>query len=589
MEKNKKILIVLGILIGVIGISLAYFVGKMLSAGEGANVKVTTANIKNSELNIEGELNFNALNMLLGHQDVSILKVTATGNNELIPFNIIWEGINDLGTALNFTVYKTSKEVKEKELKEPIEEGIIKENNKDSITLVEGEFINSTNTGYTMYYYIKLESKEKIEIEGKIKVEESTSKPKINIIAAYIEKEDGTYEKKTESLPLEGYTINEDKSICNNGATPKWSYENNSILVSNLTKNGTDCYLYYDILKGGEQILADNPTPEKLVEEFTGPSCDSDDTSTGCGLYNMFQNGLYESEDDDGITYYFRGSVTNNYIKFGKTGNVRGQGSDMYWRIIRINGDGSIRLIYDGTEIHENGTQTTNSIALALQKWNFQTQEINSEYKHIGLTWDDDNYRGYKLKSNVLQQLEKWYEENLIDENNIDKDAGFCNDRQPSSIINAIDGNIYSTIWFGSFTRNSNGQNIGVSKSYPTYKCSDETKMYNEDLYTIETSKKGNNKLTYPIGLITSDEAVYAGTYHGAKNFKYYLYNGEQYWTMTPAYFANNSAAIYIIKDDGSLNAKSLNTGTNLRPVINLSADVKLSGAGVANDPYVVE
>lgn len=48
-------------------------------------------------------------------------------------------------------------------------------------------------------------------------------------------------------------------------------------------------------------------------------------------------NGIYAAEDDLGTSYYFRGAVENNYVKF----------NNIYWRIIRINGDGTIRIILD--------------------------------------------------------------------------------------------------------------------------------------------------------------------------------------------------------------------------------------------------
>ena len=59
--------------------------------------------------------------------------------------------------------------------------------------------------------------------------------------------------------------------------------------------------------------------------------------------------GLYESVDDYGTTYYYRGNVTNNYVKF----------AGYYWRVIRINGDGSIRLLFAGTDPSKIGTTAT--------------------------------------------------------------------------------------------------------------------------------------------------------------------------------------------------------------------------------------
>ena len=55
-------------------------------------------------------------------------------------------------------------------------------------------------------------------------------------------------------------------------------------------------------------------------------------------------DGLFAMADDYGTSYYFRGTAPNNYIKFGK--NASGQ--DMWWRIIRFNGDGTVRMQYDG-------------------------------------------------------------------------------------------------------------------------------------------------------------------------------------------------------------------------------------------------
>ena len=66
--------------------------------------------------------------------------------------------------------------------------------------------------------------------------------------------------------------------------------------------------------------------------------------------YDTSSVGLYSGEDNDGITYYYRGSVGGNYVLF----------DDKYWRIIRVNGDGTVRMIYDGTSAHVNGEATSN-------------------------------------------------------------------------------------------------------------------------------------------------------------------------------------------------------------------------------------
>ena len=59
--------------------------------------------------------------------------------------------------------------------------------------------------------------------------------------------------------------------------------------------------------------------------------------------------GLYSIEDENNTkSYYFRGEVNNNWVSFG----------GFYWRILRINGDGSIRLIYSGTKENHTGSGT---------------------------------------------------------------------------------------------------------------------------------------------------------------------------------------------------------------------------------------
>jgi len=51
--------------------------------------------------------------------------------------------------------------------------------------------------------------------------------------------------------------------------------------------------------------------------------------------------GLYAAEDDDGMSYYYRGNIPNNYVSY----------AGFIWRIVRRNGDGSIRMIYQGKSV----------------------------------------------------------------------------------------------------------------------------------------------------------------------------------------------------------------------------------------------
>ena len=78
--------------------------------------------------------------------------------------------------------------------------------------------------------------------------------------------------------------------------------------------------------------------------------------------------GLYMAEDDEGESYYYRGAVKNNYVSF----------AGFIWRIIRRNGDGSIRMIYSGKSTSDTGDAVT-----------IGNSQFNSKY------WDP-TYVGYK-------------------------------------------------------------------------------------------------------------------------------------------------------------------------------------------------
>lgn len=59
---------------------------------------------------------------------------------------------------------------------------------------------------------------------------------------------------------------------------------------------------------------------------------------------STIDDGIYTLEDNDGTSYYYRGTSSNNYVKLG----------NLYFRILRLNGDGSLRLYYDEVATEEN-------------------------------------------------------------------------------------------------------------------------------------------------------------------------------------------------------------------------------------------
>ena len=435
-------------------------------------------------------------------------------------------------------------------------------------------------------------------------------------------------------------------------------------------------------------------------------------------------NGYVCSATDAyGTSYYYRGNVTNNYVKFGKwsddtptvvhgynseTSNsysyreynsmetcqnassynknctvVKEKNAPMYWRIIRINGDGTVRVIYDGTSAHTNGEssmdrqigksefnlywkkdnvqEATNSsvygdnagvgymygnrdaiveateYSRSTSFTNTDTYYIAKEYNYdattdrftlkdpiavLGSAMSSD-YVGYytfgnsnasysssdELKkifrvtagdssasveygyvrygtsskevaqtntndSTIKTYLDNWYKTNISGTENEQylADNIFCNDRSFSSYNSGTGAGVSETYY--------NWNNWPQSKS--NLKCPQQN-----DAFTVSDTTNGNGALTYPIGLITTDEAVLAGG--SSKNSSYYLYSGNEYWTSSPGNFYGYRSRAYV-KYVYSSGTASYNDNVNdlggVRPVINLKADILLQGSGTAEDPY---
>lgn len=270
------------------------------------------------------------------------------------------------------------------------------------------------------------------------------------------------------------------------------------------------------------------------------------------------ENGLfiYPTSQSNPI-YYFRGNVTNNYIKFGKYSEdvsvsyivdasgktntiTHKKGEDIIWRIVRINDDASITIVL-------------NEVIGILA------------YNHA----DTQNALIYNDSTNLIKPInDAWYQKHLSSYSKYIVDNGFCGDATLEE-----DGKYYK-----GYTRN-------ITNGTPSLVCS------SDNLYTV-----ANGKLTNPIGLLTADELTLSGaSYNRRGNDAYttYLYDmSGGFYTMTPGYFENQA---YIIGADyiNGLSITTLSThdtrSGGIRPVIHLSSDVILSGDGTINNKYTVE
>ena len=271
--------------------------------------------------------------------------------------------------------------------------------------------------------------------------------------------------------------------------------------------------------------------------------------------------GLYSSLDDYGTSYYYRGNVVNNNVLF----------AGYKWKVVRINGDGSIRMIYNGD---------INSSNDYISKAEYTTSSDKAKYSGYMYGIASDTYediRKNEIDSNVKNILDDWYKTN-ISAKKLDKyisDNGFCNDRSTSyfSNINSFQWqSMYRTVY-----------------SKPTLKCPNVGK----DLFTLKDSNVGNKSLIYPVGLVTTDELMFSGLNMNKMNRLAHLYSIDSFWTMSPYVFNSTVPATYNIVSTSSgfiSNAYIKDTTRSIRPVINLKVDVEISGGiGTINDPYTIK
>ena len=353
------------------------------------------------------------------------------------------------------------------------------------------------------------------------------------------------------------------------------------------------------VKKGYETILANNGGAASMT------TLTSTDFAT---VTTASDKGMYKAQDDLGTSYYFRGAVDNNWLKYGKytkdmyncnngsisatdTGNsctkIASSGDDIYWRIIRINGDGSIRMIYSGVTPPTESTKVIKTTDTSLGNSPFNKDFISAEY--VGYMYTVGEQHGTSKSSDIKTYLEDWYA-NYTDLNKTGTkitDQIYCNDRTASTSDVAYSTTNYTTLtsWNSTGTKYYYGANGRVWNSpvSPDYKC-----PVASDKFT-KTTAKGNGKLSYPVGLITADELTFAGLPAGETNNSFYLHTGANYWAGSPfVFYDGNRAREFRVRVGGSLVDDIVSGTGGARGVVSLSSESKLLGSGTYNDVYVV-
>ncbi len=328
-------------------------------------------------------------------------------------------------------------------------------------------------------------------------------------------------------------------------------------------------------------------------------------TKTAVNYPDYVTNGLYSAEDEDGTSYYFRGNV-NNIVKFGKYTNdyyvyeatvsgttykyvslaacqfadstcteankvkLASAGDDMYWRIIRINGDGTVRMIYAGTSVEATGMNAGIGVSRYNATWN--------DLKYSGYTWDNG------VDSNIKTEVDSWYNNNL-NGTSYDKQIAlgkFCSDSagtvEDGTELIANQGWPADSKMFQTARRVWNDYVGTANHNTPSLICP-------------ETDKTYGGRYNLKVGLITVDEENLAGITYTV-NGSNYLKNGYWFWSMTPFASWGTSAGVFDVDSGGRLvyHAVSAHHGL-VRPVINLKATTLFAdgGEGTTSNPYVVE
>jgi hypothetical protein len=308
---------------------------------------------------------------------------------------------------------------------------------------------------------------------------------------------------------------------------------------------------------------------------------------------------LASTEDDYGTSYYFRGAVENNYVVFAK----------MCWRIVRITGDGSIKMTLYNYNSDKDNTENPcsvegTSLAFARYDGTTYTSAFNpsrSYNAYVGFMYGTANSSTYsaehanKTDSTILTNLKKWYDNNFdATEQSMLADTIWCNDKRLSS------GNGYSTqgSYYGAY-----GRLYTASTASPSLKCGTSKDTNKISKFTALDTDYGNGMLKsaqddgtikyYKIGLLTADEVAFAGGKYNTVNTTYYLLknaSSDTWWLLSPFSYGSSSAGVWYVRNtNGSLYYNYAQNSHAVRPAIALNSNVKISkGNGTASNPFVI-
>ena len=310
-------------------------------------------------------------------------------------------------------------------------------------------------------------------------------------------------------------------------------------------------------------------------------------TTPGAAVSTADEALLASAEDDYGTSYYFRGAVTNNYVEF----------ANKCWRIVRVSGDGSVKLILHNdntTKVANPCDAANNSASAAFARYSGTTytsafNKNSSDNAYVGFKYGTASASTYAdthantNNSTILTNLETWYTNNLKTYADTIADTVWCNDK-----TNVTDTSYDPWGW------TPNGYGYGKNVTY--YGATQRLISTNGRTGGTGPSLKCNSglsKINSKVGLITADELAYAGYAAALKNTTTYLQENAtdtDWLSLSPSVFFSVYAFVWSVNGgSGDFGNYSVNSDGGVRPAISLIISTTISGGtGTSEDPYVV-
>ena len=568
MQKKQTILVVASLLVVVLSVTLAYFTAQII--GEGKNISVSSADLKIVFTDTDGNIEGNGITPGWSNSKTFTVKNESNGTykydiiikdliNTFKTYKYLQYKITSTDGGYNMTDYSYLPKSSTKEDVALAYEVSIDKGKTHTYT-IEIKYVNdesvdqSIDMGQSLSgtIYIREFTKPTMKLTDKLMADNPTIGTRTTF-TAFTETNTGTLYKATEQI---GTNPVKDVYYFAGDAKNNW-VKFGKTTESSCTYNNSE--VYYADLSSGTMVIRRPHNQEECL------------SSNVCTLNELKGVGV-----TDDICTGNGGTLTGEKATWnGATTN------DMYWRIIRTNADGSIKLLYAGT------SPDSDKAYVGLSEFNTTSNDpMYVGYKY-GTSGSLENNRTNDNDSTIKTYIDNWYKNNLIDYTKyLSKDAVYCNDRELAS------GQTYSTTTI-SFDYAS-WERI-VTNKQPTYNC-----INMSDAFSVNNTSA---KLNYPIGLMSIDELRYAGgEYWTDLTAPYAWYytnaNGESshgsvaFWALSPFDWYGSGSRVWFVDGSGrpgDLNFNDVGYTNAVRPSVSLSSCNLISrGDGSANNPYVV-